>query len=72
MAVFRQVTPEHRKAFDFLKYELKDGRRVPVVELREKAKAARVSRESLAASRKLLRVVVTRDQSMKCLWQLPS
>jgi hypothetical protein len=71
--VMRTISPTQRKSLEFLKSELSDGLKVSIVELQQKARAARIPLRSLTASRKLLNIEVTRNgQCGEFYWSLKS
>ncbi len=70
--LYKKLSPTQRKSLDFLQNELRDGAKVSVIELQQKARAARIPLRSLTASRKLLQIEVSRDgQCGAFLWELP-
>lgn len=71
MSVFRELSPTQKRSMEFLKSELASGAKVSVVELQQKARAARIPLRSLTASRKMLNVRVSRDgQTGSFIWEL--
>jgi hypothetical protein len=69
--VMRVISPTQKRSLEFLKTELADGAKVPVAELQQKARAARIPIRSLTASRKMLNVRVSRvGQTGSFIWEL--
>ncbi len=72
MSVFREISDSQRKAMRFLQIQLADGAK-EVRELQTLARTQGIYPRTLTASRKMLKIEVSRNgQTGEFYWQLPT